>query len=76
MIRRAVRADPTARTIHLVMDNLNTHCEKSPTDHYGPREGRALWRRLTVHFTPKHGSWLNQAERALRLVTRTCLADC
>jgi hypothetical protein len=55
------------------MDNLNIHCEKSLTDHLTRRVGRRLWRRLTVHFTPKHGSWLNQAEIELSLVSRGCL---
>jgi hypothetical protein len=75
MIRTVVTAYPTpeVRTIHLVMDNLNTHCEKALTDHFGQRAGRHLWRRLTVHYTPKHGSWLNQAEIELSLVARQCL---
>ena len=55
------------------MDNLSTHTEKSLTDSFGRRLGRALWRRLTVHFTPKHGSWLNQAEIELSLWSRGCL---
>ena len=68
-----VAAYPRAHTIHLVMDNLNTHHEKSLIDLFGPRAGRAVWRRLTVHYTPKHGSWLNQAEIELSLVSRQCL---
>ena len=68
-----VRAYATARTIHLVMDNLSTHSEKSLTDHFGVRAGRALWRRLTVPYTPKHGSWLNQAEIELSLFIMGCL---
>ena len=72
-IRDLVAAYPAAQTIHLVMDNLNIHCCKSLTDHLGRRAGRALWRRLTVHHTPKHGSWLNQAEIELSLVARQCL---
>ncbi len=72
-IHALVAAYPRAHTIHLVMDNLNTHCEKSLIDHFGPRAGSALWRRLTVHYTPKHGSWLNQAEIELSLVSRQCL---
>jgi len=72
MVRRVVTAYPRARVIHLVMDNLNIHCEKSLTDTFGPREGRRIWRRLRVHFTPKHGSWLNQAELELSLVSRGC----
>jgi len=73
VIRDVVAAYPAARTIHLVLDNLNIHCEKSLTDHLGERAGRALWRRLTVHYTPKHGSWLNQAEIELSLIARQCL---
>lgn len=73
VIQRIVAAYPGARTIHAVMDNLNIHCEKSLTGHFGRRIGRRIWRRLTVHFTPKHGSWLNQAEIELSLVSRGCL---
>jgi hypothetical protein len=73
VIRDLVAAYPAAQTIHLVMDNLNTHCRTSLTDHLGARAARALWRRLTVHHTPKHGSWLNQAEIELSLVARQCL---
>ena len=75
VIQRVVAAYSGARTIHLVVDNLNIHCEKSLTDHFGRRFGRCLWRRLTVHFTPKHGSWLNQAEIELSLVSRGCLGS-
>lgn len=73
VVARVVRAYPRARTIHLVMDNLNIHCQKSLTDYFGRRRGRSLWRRVRVHFTPKHGSWLNQAEIELSLVSRGCL---
>ena len=72
-VERVIRAYPRARAIHLVMDNLNIHCEKSLTDYFGRRRGRSLWRRVRVHFTPKHGSWLNQAEIELSLVSRGCL---
>jgi DDE superfamily endonuclease len=64
---------PTARTIHLVMDNLNIHCRKSLTDAFGEQAGGDLWDRFTVHYTPKHGSWLNQAEIELSLYSRQCL---
>ena len=64
---------PFARTIHLVMDNLNIHCRKTLTDHFGKERGRYLWNRLTVHYTPKHGSWLNQAEIEISLFARQCL---
>lgn len=67
------RRYPSAKTIHLVMDNLNTHCRKSLTDFYGEEKGGQLWRRLTVHYTPKHGSWLNQGEIEISLFSRQCL---
>ncbi len=61
------------QTIHLVMDNLNIHCRKSLVDCFGEQAGGELWNRLTVHYTPKHGSWLNQAEIELSLYSRQCL---
>jgi len=64
---------PAASTIHLVMDNLNIHCRKSLTDAFGEQAGGGLWDRFTVHYTPKHGSWLNQAEIELSLYSRQCL---
>lgn len=66
---------PQARTIHAVLDNLNTHSEKSLVDRFGSRRGRRLWNRFTVHYTPKHGSWLNQAEIEISLVSRQCLGS-
>ena len=65
---------PHADTIHLIMDNLNIHGPKSLTDYFGVEKGEALWSRLTVHYTPKHGSWLNQAEIEISLYARQCLA--
>jgi len=73
VVRPLVRAYPFARTIHLIMDNLNIHCRKFLIDHLGQREGSYLWNRLQVHYTPKHGSWLNQAEIELSLVSRQSL---
>lgn len=67
---------PRARTIHLVMDNLNTHFEKSLITTFGKRRGKAIWRRFTVHYTPKHASWLNQAELLLSAVSRATLKRC
>jgi len=64
---------PVADTIHLVMDNLNIHCRKSLTDYFGEQEGGDIWDRLSVHYTPKHGSWLDQAEIELSLFSRQCL---
>ena len=55
------------------MDNLNTHKEKSLKDFYGEEEGKRIWSRFEVHYTPKHGSWLNQAEIAINMYSRQCL---
>jgi transposase len=73
VVSHVVEQYPVARTIHLVMDNLNIHCRKSLVDSFGERAGGELWDRLTVHYTPKHGSWLNQAEIELSLYSRQCL---
>ena len=64
---------PQAKTIHLVMDNLNIHRRKSLTDLLGVEIGSEVWDRFTVHYTPKHGSWLNQAEIEIGLFSRQCL---
>jgi len=64
---------PEAKRIHLVMDNLNTHTRKSLVDQMGAEEGGKLWNRFQVHYTPKHGSWLNQAEIEISLFARQCL---
>jgi hypothetical protein len=70
---RIAQRYPLARTIHLVVDNLNIHRRKSLTDHLGLKRGAQLWARFTVHYTPKHGSWLNQAELEIGLFARQCL---
>jgi transposase len=68
-----VNSYPRVRKIHLIMDNLNIHCRKSLTDFFGAELGAAIWNRLKVHYTPKHGSWLNQAEIEISLFSRQCL---
>jgi len=64
---------PMAKTIHLVMDNLSSHTPKSLMDLYGEEFGREIWDCFTVHYTPRHGSWLNQAEIEIGLFARQCL---
>lgn len=73
MIAEIVRRYPSARTIHLVLDNLSTHSFASVARHYGDADATAIWSRLTVHFTPKHGSWLNMAEMEIGLMNKQCL---
>ena len=53
---------PEADTIHLVMDNLSSHTRKAVVERFGAEAGDWLWNRFTAHYTPKQGSWLNQAE--------------
>ena len=62
-----------AKTIHLVMDNLSTHHRKSVVGLFGEEFGGEIWDRFTVHYTPKHGSWLNQAEIEISLFGKQCL---
>ena len=64
---------PNTRTIHLVMDNLNTHRQASLEKHFGVERGKEIWNRFTPHYTPVHGSWLNQAEIEIGLIARQCL---
>lgn len=66
---------PKAKTIHLVMDNLNIHRRKSLTDLLGEKIGGEVWDRFTVHYTPIHGSWLNQAEIEIGMFSRQCLGS-
>ena len=64
---------PSARKIVLVMDNLNTHTGASLYEAFPPQEARRLFERLEIHYTPKHGSWLNIAEIELRVISGQCL---
>src|SRR5262249_4842927 len=59
---------------HIIMDNLNLHCERALKQALGDEAGAALWARFTPHYTPKHASWLNPAEIELSLCSRECLA--
>ena len=65
----------SCKHISLVMDNLNTHKLKSLVEMYGEEEGERIWKRFRVFYTPKHGSWLNQAEIAIGLYSRQCLGE-
>jgi len=66
---------PNAKKVVLVMDNLNTHGTHSLYDTFLPEEAFRLSQRLEIHFTPKHGSWLNIAEIELAALTIQCLLD-
>lgn len=64
---------PDAVKVRLVMDNLNTHSIASLYEAFAPQEARRLAERLEIHYTPKHGSWLNIAEIELSVLQRQCL---
>ena len=64
---------PDAERIVLVLDNLNTHTPASLYEAFPPAEAKRLAERLEIHYTPKHGSWLNMAEIELSVLARQCL---
>nr|AGS53611.1 mobile element protein [uncultured bacterium contig00074] len=66
---------PDAEYVSLVSDNLNTHAISSLYEAFPPDEAFRLARRLDMHFTPKHGSWLNIAEVELSALSGQCLGD-
>jgi len=65
---------PHATKVRLVMDNLNTHNVASLYETFPPEEARRLARKLEIHYTPKHGSWLNIAEIEFSVLSTQCLA--
>ena len=67
------RRYPEAERVVLVMDNLNTHGIESLYATYEPRHARQLAERLEIHYTPKHGSWLNIPEIELSTLCGQCL---
>ena len=74
VIRKLVDEDyPGRERIVLVMDNLNTHHPASLYEAFEPAEAQRIARRLEIHYTPKHGSWLNMAEIELGVLARQCL---
>jgi hypothetical protein len=64
---------PEAEKIIIVMDNLNTHKLASLYEAFPPEEARRIIEKLEIHYTPKHGSWLNMAEIELSVLHRQCL---
>ena len=64
---------PQAERVVLVMDNLNTHKPAALYQAFEPAVARSLIDRLEIHYTPKHGSWLNMAEIELSVLSRQCL---
>ena len=66
---------PKAEQIVLVMDNLNTHTKASLYEAFEPAEAKRIADKLEIHYTPKHGSWLNMAEIELSVMARQCLGE-
>jgi hypothetical protein len=64
---------PEAQKVVLVMDNLNTHTLTSLYAHFPAQKAFELAQRLELHYTPKHGSWLDMAEIELSVLSRECL---
>ena len=67
-------AYPHAGVVRLVLDNLNTHKLGSLYEAFEPSEARRIAKRLELHYTPNHGSWLNMAEIEFSVFSRQCLS--
>jgi hypothetical protein len=66
---------PDAEAIVLVMDNLSTHKKASLYEAFLPAEAKRIADKLEIHYTPKHGSWLNMAEIEISILSRQCLSE-
>ena len=66
---------PNAEKIVLVMDNLNTHTVGSLYEAFSPEEAHRISEKLEIHYTPKHGSWLNIQEIGFSMLKRQCLPE-
>ena len=64
---------PDKEKVRFVMDNLNTHTVGSLYERYPADIARSIVKRMEIHYTPKHGSWLNIAEVELSVMERQCL---
>lgn len=67
---------PNSEKIILVMGNLNTHNPASLYKAFAPSKARRIIKRLEIHYTPKHGRWINMAEIKLNVMTHQCLSRC
>jgi transposase len=64
---------PQAEVIRVVLDNLNTHSPAALYEAFEPEEARRILNKLELHYTPKHGSWLNMAEIEISVLSHQCL---
>lgn len=74
-MKHLVACFPEAKTIRVVLDNLNTHKLASLYEAFPPDEARAIAKKLDFHYTPKHGSWLNIAEMEFAVLSNMCLSQ-
>lgn len=63
------------KKVILVLDNYGTHFQKSLIKRYGPIKAKEIWNKFDIHYTPIHGSWLNQAEIAIGMYNRQCMGS-
>jgi len=75
MYKLADEIYPQAQKITVVMDNLSTHKKSALYEVFAPAEAKRIADRLEIHYTPKHGSWLNMAEIEISVMSRQCLAE-
>lgn len=75
-MQHLVELYPEADVIRLVLDNLNTHKLAALYETFPPEQARAIAQRLEIHYTPKHGSWLNVAELEFAVLSKSCLDRC
>ena len=73
LVKGLVDEDYPGKRVVLVMDNLNTHTPASLYEAFEPAEARRIAKRPEIHYTPKHGSWLNMAEIEIGAMVRQCL---
>lgn len=73
-VEKVVADYPDAEKIIIVWDNLNTHKLGSLYEAFEPAKAREIANRLEIHYTPKHGSWLDVAEILLNILTKQCLS--
>lgn len=75
-IRDVVKNEYTeASEIRIVVDNLNTHFEKSFYESFSKKEAEKILSKITFCYTPKHGSWLNMAEIEINMMSRECIGE-
>jgi transposase len=71
-VKALVERYPNTKIIRLVMDNLNTHNEKSLEEAFGKDEAKKILKKVEFHYTPKHASWLNAAEIEINVMDKEC----